>query len=167
MTGEGEASLWFRLLVAALATWRITHLLALEDGPFDLLVRLRAVLGRAGRLLDCFTCLSIWIAAPLALFVTTKLSIWLCVWPALSGIACIVHRAIEPPVVIQPIEAERGDEHVVLRAETSGDLGQVEPEPPEPERDLGRFSDGNASGDANASHSGGGFPATVRPSSRS
>ena len=155
--GEAEASLWFRFVVAALATWRITHLLALEDGPFDRLVRLRALLGRVGRLLDCFYCLSIWIAAPLALFVTTKPAIWLCVWPALSAIACIVHRALEPPVVIQPMQAE-GDEDVVLRSQASRDLGQVEPEPPEPDRDVGGFSSGN--GNASAS-------ATNRSSSRS
>lgn len=110
MTGDGEASVWFRFVVAALATWRLTHLLVLEDGPFDLLVRLRVVLGRAGRLLDCFFCLSVWIAAPLALVVTAKPAIWLCVWPALSAIACIVHRALEPPVVIQPMQGDARDQ---------------------------------------------------------
>jgi hypothetical protein len=109
MTGVGESAVWFRFVVAALATWRITHLLVLEDGPFDLLVRLRAVLGRAGRLIDCFYCCSVWIAAPLALFVTTAPATWLCVWPALSAIACILHRALDPPVVIQK------DDDVVLR----------------------------------------------------
>jgi hypothetical protein len=107
MSDGGDTSLWFRFVVAALATWRVTHLLALEDGPFDLLVRLRRALGRAGGVLDCFYCLSIWIAAPLALFVTGKAMLWLGVWPALSAVACIIHRASEPSLVMPP--AQDGD----------------------------------------------------------
>jgi hypothetical protein len=33
------------LVVGVLAAWRITHLLALEDGPFDFVLRLRRALG--------------------------------------------------------------------------------------------------------------------------
>jgi hypothetical protein len=114
---------WFRFVVAALATWRLTHLLALEDGPFDLLARLRAALGRAGRLLDCFQCLSLWIAAPLALFVTTRASAWWCVWLALSAVACLIQRATEPSVVVQPMT--EGDPDVLLRTEAGRDRGQA------------------------------------------
>ena len=69
-----EGSFWIRFVLAALATWRVTHLLASEDGPADLIVRFRARLGRsfAGSLMDCFNCLSFWIAAPAALFVSRK-----------------------------------------------------------------------------------------------
>ena len=41
----GDAAFWARLVLAVLATWRLTHLLAREDGPADLVVRLRARLG--------------------------------------------------------------------------------------------------------------------------
>ena len=109
MYEAGETSLWFRFVVAALATWRLTHLVVLEDGPFDVIARVRGALGRAGRVLDCFYCTSIWIAAPLALFVTTRPVAWLCVWPALSGLACIVHRASEPPLVAPPPPAGSED----------------------------------------------------------
>jgi hypothetical protein len=53
------------LVFGALATWRVTHLLAKEDGPANLVIRLRARLGDgfAGKLMDCFNCLSIWVAA--------------------------------------------------------------------------------------------------------
>ena len=116
MHDGGETSLWFRFAIAALGTWRLTHLLTLEDGPFDLVARLRGALGRAGRVLDCFYCCSIWIAAPLALFVTTRPLTWLCVWPALSGVACIVHRASEPAAVALPVP----DEGAADRADGSG-----------------------------------------------
>jgi hypothetical protein len=38
-----------RFMMAALATWRVTHLLAAEDGPADAVVRVRARAG-GGRL---------------------------------------------------------------------------------------------------------------------
>ena len=38
-------SVWMKFVVAALATWRVTHLLASEDGPADIVVRVRRRLG--------------------------------------------------------------------------------------------------------------------------
>jgi Protein of unknown function (DUF1360) len=78
--------------LAALATWRITHLLAEEDGPADIIVRIRARLGSglAGQLMDCFYCLSFWVAAPLAFFVVlTPIDLFV-TWVALSGTACLL-----------------------------------------------------------------------------
>src|SRR5689334_18760655 len=37
--------LWFRFIVAALATWRITHLIVREDGPWRVIVRIRRSAG--------------------------------------------------------------------------------------------------------------------------
>jgi Protein of unknown function (DUF1360) len=87
-----------RFVLAVLATWRVTHLLAHEDGPADLIVRLRARLGRsfAGQLMDCFYCLSIWIAVPAALFVSLKPVEWLMSWLAVSGGACLLERMVKP-----------------------------------------------------------------------
>src|SRR5258708_36338614 len=95
-----EASYGIRLAVGALATWRLTHLLASEDGPADVIVRFRVLLGQslAGKLLNCFNCLSLWIAAPVALFVTRKFPEWLGLWLAPSGAACLLGRVgPEPP----------------------------------------------------------------------
>ena len=60
---------FYWLTLGVLAVWRLTHLLNAEDGPWDTVVRLRLWLaaGFWGRLLDCFYCLSLWIALPLAL----------------------------------------------------------------------------------------------------
>lgn len=84
--------LW--LTVAILGVWRITHLLAAEDGPADILVRLRHILGSGfwGKLLDCFHCLSVWVAAPFALMLAGEWREWLVLWVALSGGACLCER---------------------------------------------------------------------------
>lgn len=114
---------WIRFVVAVLATWRVTHLLASEDGPADLIARFRARLGEglAGKLMDCFNCLSLWVAAPAALFVSSKLLDWLFTWLAISGAACLLERLRQEPVVIQPLsQPEAGDEKDVLRPETIG-----------------------------------------------
>ena len=57
---------WF--IVFALAVWRVTHLLAAEDGPGGVLSRLRAAAGGGfwESLLGCFYCLSLWVALPFA-----------------------------------------------------------------------------------------------------
>src|SRR5574341_2077843 len=104
-----ETGFWARFIVAVLATWRITHLLAKEDGPADLIARFRARLGAgwAGRLMDCFHCLTFWVAAPITFFVCREPIEWLLTWPALSGAACLLERMGQEPVVIQPLPDER------------------------------------------------------------
>jgi hypothetical protein len=118
-----EANFWIRLVLAVLATWRVTHLLASEDGPADIIVRFRALLGQsfAGKLMDCFNCLSLWMAAPAALFVSRRPLEWLFSWLALSGGACLLERIGHEPVVIQPMsQSAGGDVNDVLRSETHG-----------------------------------------------
>jgi hypothetical protein len=117
-----DLSFWPRFALAVLATWRVTHLLAKEDGPADLIARFRARLGNRflGKLMDCFYCLSFWIAAVMACFVSSKFLDWLLIWLALSGAACLLERLGQEPVVIQPImKGEINDG--MLRSETSGD----------------------------------------------
>jgi Protein of unknown function (DUF1360) len=116
-------TLCLRLVLAVLATWRVTHLLASEDGPADIIVRFRGVLGQSlvGKLMDCFNCLSLWIAAPAALFVSRKPLEWLFGCLALSGGACLLERIGREPVVIQSIaQSAEGEIHDVLRSETLG-----------------------------------------------
>ncbi|MFZ0704460.1 MAG: DUF1360 domain-containing protein [Candidatus Korobacteraceae bacterium] len=116
-------NLWARLVVAVLATWRVTHLLANEDGPADIIVRFRKLLGRSltGQLMDCFNCLSLWIAALAALFVSQRPLEWLMSWLAVSGGACLLERLGREPVVIQPQpEVSEGDSNNVLWTEPRG-----------------------------------------------
>jgi len=119
----GDPEFWFRFVLAVLATWRVTHLLAKEDGPADLIVRLRSRLGDsfAGQMMDCFNCLSLWIAAPAAIFVARNPLDWLFAWLALSGAACLLQRFGQEPVAIEPIsESPEGNANHVLWSEAPG-----------------------------------------------
>jgi Protein of unknown function (DUF1360) len=126
-------TLW-HFVVAVLATWRVTHLLAAEDGPADIVVRFRALLGQsiAGRLMDCFNCLSIWISALAALFVTRHWLDWIMVTLAISGAACLLERLGQKPVLLQPDgEFSQGGIQDVLRTETNGAEEQFAQSDPE------------------------------------
>lgn len=83
------------LVVGALCVWRVTHLFNAEDGPGRVLVRLRRRAGDGwlGQLLDCFYCLSLWVAAPAAWVTGSSWKERLLLWPALSGAACLLERA--------------------------------------------------------------------------
>ncbi len=93
---------WF--ILAALATWRISHLLQAEDGPWALSARLRPYAGNgmAGELLDCFLCLSLWVALPLALLVGDGWGERLLLWPALSAAAIMIERWTAPAHATAP-----------------------------------------------------------------
>ncbi len=84
-------------LIGTLFVWRATHLLNAEDGPWQIVVRLRrlAGVGFFGQLMDCFYCLSVWVAAPLALFLGKKWDDRLLLWPALSAGAILLERATD------------------------------------------------------------------------
>jgi len=84
-----------RFALAALATWRVTHLVAEEDGPADVVVRLRARAGSSwvGSLMDCFGCLSLWVAAPFCVGVVRDRRALPVAWLALSGAACLLEQA--------------------------------------------------------------------------
>lgn len=86
-------------LVASLAVWRVTHLVHTENGPWDLLARLRRRLGGGplGGALTCFYCLSVWVAAPFVPWVTRDLASGLVVWGALSGAAIVLERLGDRP----------------------------------------------------------------------
>lgn len=92
---ESTFALCFAL--CALAVWRVAHLLAKENGPWDLLVRLRARLGSGmlGHLMDCFYCLSFWISLPAAICISSSRMGFVIQWLALSAAACLVERAAE------------------------------------------------------------------------
>ncbi|WIG56673.1 MAG: hypothetical protein OJF61_002461 [Rhodanobacteraceae bacterium] len=113
--------------LAILATWRVTHLLAEEDGPFDSMLKLRARLGasQAGRLMDCFQCLSLWTAAPFAFVVIRATWMWIPVWLALSGAACLLERLGSPPaeMQLQSPPFPENHEHDVLRPGQDGPQG--------------------------------------------
>jgi len=85
---------WYHLTLAVFAIWRVTHLLAKEDGPWDAIVAVRLRLGNGflGSLMDCFYCLSLWIAAPAAYMLMSGWREWPLLWLGLSGAACLLEQ---------------------------------------------------------------------------
>jgi hypothetical protein len=86
------------LIIAVLGVWRVTHLLVAEDGPWDVVTRLRRRAGSGfwGALLDCFQCASLWIALP---FAYLGGGTWMergLLWLALSGGAIVIERLAAP-----------------------------------------------------------------------
>jgi hypothetical protein len=108
-----SAFYWF--VLGSLAVWRITHLLQAEDGPWDALVKLRALAGESvfGKLLDCFYCLSLWVAIPFAWLLAERWQHRIVFWLAASGAAILLERATgglrEPSVA--PYYEEPGEEN--------------------------------------------------------
>jgi hypothetical protein len=111
---------WIRFVLAALATWRITHLLANEDGPADIVARLRTRVANSfvGELIDCFGCLSIWIAIPFAFVVASRPIDLILSWLALSGAAFLLERMSPEPLVVERVSdaTEGGQKNGLLRS---------------------------------------------------
>jgi hypothetical protein len=96
------------LATSVLACWRVSHLVAYEDGPFDIVLKARARAGPSvwGRLMDCPYCLSIWVAAPLAGWTVRRAGLGprdgVAVWLAISGGASLLERVTAAGEVATP-----------------------------------------------------------------
>jgi len=115
---------FYSLMISVLAVWRITHLLHAEDGPGDILLRLRQQcgIGIFRGLMDCFYCLSLWVALPFAAYITYLDDIdkveWPLLWMALSAGAIFMERIhvrlLPPPIYFEdPLPHQKEDEHVL------------------------------------------------------
>lgn len=96
------------LIVLALATWRMSSLIATEKGPYNILGRLRKLSGvtydknngsyyptnTLSELVLCIWCLSPWIAAILVIlyYFFGVTVVWVCLPFALSAAAIIVDK---------------------------------------------------------------------------
>ncbi len=82
------------VVVGILVTWRVTHLVVAEDGPWNIVARLRGAAGNGfwGQLMDCFYCSSVWMALPVALGIGEEWRARLLLWPAFSGGAILLER---------------------------------------------------------------------------
>jgi hypothetical protein len=65
--------------------------------------------------MDCFNCLSLWIAAPAAFLMSHRPLMWVISWLALSGGACLLEGLREEPVVIEPVPRPPEGDGDVLR----------------------------------------------------
>ncbi len=114
---------FYEFLLGVLAVWRITHLLQAEDGPWDVVVYLRRRVGAGfwGQLLDCFYCLSVWIAAPFALYLGETLGQRILLWLALSAGAILLERVTDRGYGAAPaLLIEESEDEYVLRQKESG-----------------------------------------------
>lgn len=113
------AAHFYWLVIGILVVWRVAHLFYGEDGPWEVFVRLRRAAGEGfwGSLLDCFYCLSLWVALPLAYWLGEDWKQRLLLWPALSAGAIALERltAQQDRPAIHYSEYEANDE--LLRQE--------------------------------------------------
>ncbi len=80
--------------LAALATFRISRMIADEEGPWAIFLSLRKAfpgVNWIGRGLECIMCLSVWVALPIAVYIdgtwTTPLT-----WLALSAVTVLLRE---------------------------------------------------------------------------
>ena len=106
--------------------WRVTHIVSAEDGPGEVFVRLRKLVGRGfwGDLLDCFYCLSLWIAVPFACWLGDGWKEKLLLWPALSAAGILLERLSSPRLE----EARGKEEDPALYFEASEHEGEDHPD---------------------------------------
>jgi hypothetical protein len=112
----------YSLVFGILGVWRLTHLFSVEDGPGDLLARLRRAAGNGfwGRLLDCFNCASLWVAAPFAWLLAEGWREGVLSWLAFSAGAVLLERATGRAPAVPPAlysEDEEIDDEVLRQWE--------------------------------------------------
>ncbi|NWF85623.1 MAG: hypothetical protein HXY18_17545 [Bryobacteraceae bacterium] len=114
---------FYWLALGTLGTWRLTHLIAMEDGPFAVIQRLRRLAGGGvlAQMLDCFYCLSMWSAALVAFPLAQSALHYVYLSLALSAgsifLECVAHRRGDPaPACEKPPALDRpANEDVLLR----------------------------------------------------
>jgi len=114
---------FYWLILGVLALWRVTHLLHAEHGPKGSIAGLRRAVGEGfwADLLDCFYCLSLALALPLALIIGEGFWERLILWPALSGGAILLERATAPPLLYteDPSDLDQETDHVLRQGQDS------------------------------------------------
>lgn len=102
------SAVWFVLYW--LAAWRVTALLCYDEGPFEVLTRLRRALARIGlqRVFMCFHCTAFWVSLLLvgAVFEPTWRSLILVF--AIAGAASITERWLGGGIATSTEEDEHG-----------------------------------------------------------
>ena len=95
------------IILGSLATFRLTLLINEEEGPFYLFVHLREWSAKrtfTGALISCFWCLSVWMAAPVALILSWGFHLpwWmaLLIWLASSAGAIMTKVFLDAAVIL-------------------------------------------------------------------
>jgi len=118
---------FYWLVLGVLTVWRVTFFLQAEDGPWDIVIRVREFVAEGfwGKLLDCFYCLSVWIAAPMAYLLGQSWTERALLWPSLSAAAILLERVTNKAPRVQPalFAEDPGEEqdNGMLRTEKAAD----------------------------------------------
>lgn len=90
---------WFIFLLAALATYRLSRLIADEEGPWSMFSKLRELTPEMSswrRGVECIMCVSVWVAFPIAillgLFGACDPWVTPLVWLALSAVTVLIRK---------------------------------------------------------------------------
>jgi hypothetical protein len=97
--------------LCALASWRVAHLVARENGPWHLIARLRVSLDSSvfGRLMDNFYCWGFLLSLPPAIWMSNSRIGFFVEWLALSAIVCLLEAATQRPqkrLCVSPISKD-------------------------------------------------------------
>ena len=116
---EFNASVFFRFLIAALATWRVAFLLARERGPGNMFSRLRRVAGNGvvGDAVNCVKCAGTWVAIPFTFFIGGDWVQLVVIWLALAGVTALIDEWTRPPFEWQ--ESSQSDRTDAVPSATS------------------------------------------------
>jgi hypothetical protein len=112
---------WLLCILGVLATWRLTHLLVVEDGPWHamLLFRKRFSKSIIGDLLDCFYCSSMWVSIIFSVLLGQTLTDCFMLWLALSAAAILLENLSawlsQPATAAYVVEGDSS--HELLREE--------------------------------------------------
>jgi hypothetical protein len=82
------------LALLSLATWRVTTFFYQESGPLDVVakfVELSKDWPIVGAALDCFYCLSLWVAIAPAVLLADSVTAFFVDWLSLSAISILIH----------------------------------------------------------------------------
>lgn len=93
------------LILLGLATWRVSSLITQEDGPADMFVRFRRLVGveRAGEitglatLFSCIWCVSMWVAPVLLPLTANTIGTLVLLILSASTISIIVQKLVSNP----------------------------------------------------------------------
>jgi hypothetical protein len=82
------------LTIGGLAVYRVSHMIAFEDGPGDIIALMREGAGanRIGKLMDCPFCVSVWAALPVSMLFSNTVNELILNWLALSGASVVIER---------------------------------------------------------------------------
>lgn len=110
-----------RFVLAALAVWRVTLLVATERGPFAIMQAIRdtKVAKSYAADIECFSCMSLWVSAMLSIFVSNDLWSLLVVIPALSGLAIALEMILSRSIVSRELSNSASLEDELLQSDQS------------------------------------------------